>query len=512
MRASVCFCLINCVLAFANQVPLSKDTTALDPELVSDAWIHAFGSPPTRGDNEFAQRYLQDLNFPEQKSRSRGPFQVTKATMDYEHVSEIHPNYKIRVKDPSKLGLDDVKQYTGYLDVLDEDKHFFFWFFESRNDPQNDPVILWLNGGPGCSSTTGEFFELGPSLFTVNGSLKYNENSWNTNATVIFLDQPVNVGYSYSSERVGSSRAAAEDVYSFLSLLFEAMPEYNSGQEFHLAGESYGGHYLPAIGRAILEHPERNFNLSSIVLGNPITDPKYQVEASVSMMCGEGGYPAIYEPENCTDLYRKVPRCEMLYQQCQDSQNWLMCLGAQLYCGTIKEPFFKTKRNYYDISQVCTEEEPCYPEMDHIDRFLNEERVKNIVGAEVSFFEGCSSSVSSDFSFTADRARNFAPDLSFILDSGVPVLQVSGKLDYACNILGSRRFLPKLQWTGAYEFNKDYLSPWILDDEVVGWSKSALNLLCYLEIEGAGHMIPHDKPEVMHTVITRWLQGYRSFY
>lgn len=509
MRIAVA--LLSYACALASQKPLHRTHEGLESILVDDAWMYAFGCEPSELDREQAQSYLQSYLHSIHKQSDIAPTEILERNMDLEFVSKTHPNYKVRVKDPSKLGLDVVKQYTGYLDVLSEDKHFFFWLFESRNDPQNDPVILWLNGGPGCSSTTGEFFELGPSLFTSDRKLKYNENSWNSNATVIFLDQPVNVGYSYSSQRVGSSFAAAEDVYSFLSLLFDAMPEYNSGQKFHIAGESYGGHYLPAIGKAILQHTERNFNLSSIVLGNPITDPRYQVEASVAMMCGEGGYPSVYEPENCTDLYRKVPRCEMLYQACQDSQNLTQCLGAQLYCGTIKEPFFRTKRNYYDISQICTEEKPCYPEMDFIDGFLNDEKVKKIVGAEVGIFEGCSSSVSSDFAFTADRALSFAPDLSFILESGVPVLQVSGKLDYACNILGSRRFLPKLQWKGAYEFNKEYLRPWILEDEVVGWTKSSLGLLCYLEIERGGHMIPHDQPEVMHTVINRWLQGDRTF-
>ena len=106
---------------------------------------------------------------------------------DWDHIvsSQELSNFQLRVnriKDPSKLGIDTVQQYTGYLDVKDEGKHFFFWFFESRNDPENDPIVLWLNGGPGCSSMTGLFFELGPSAIDVELKPIYNPYSWNNNA------------------------------------------------------------------------------------------------------------------------------------------------------------------------------------------------------------------------------------------------------------------------------------------------------------------------------------------
>lgn len=42
-----------------------------------------------------------------------------------------------------------VIQYSGYIDNLETDDHLFFWFFESRNSPSTDPLVLWLNGGPG---------------------------------------------------------------------------------------------------------------------------------------------------------------------------------------------------------------------------------------------------------------------------------------------------------------------------------------------------------------------------
>lgn len=67
----------------------------------------------------------------------------------------------------------------------------FFYFFESRNDPKTDPVLMWINGGPGCSSATGLFMELGPCRVNMEGNeTSFNEYSWNDKANVFFLDQP----------------------------------------------------------------------------------------------------------------------------------------------------------------------------------------------------------------------------------------------------------------------------------------------------------------------------------
>lgn len=114
---------------------------------------------------------------------------------------------------------------------------------------------------------TGLFMELGPA--SINSQIKpdYNKFSWNSNSSVIFLDQPVNVGYSYSDTATKSTAAAAEDVYAFLTLFFEKFPQYGK-QDFHIAGESYAGHYIPTFAAKILEHEDRNINLKSILIGN----------------------------------------------------------------------------------------------------------------------------------------------------------------------------------------------------------------------------------------------------
>lgn len=89
--------------------------------------------------------------------------------------------------------------------------------------------------------------ELGPSRINKEGSKPiHNPYSWNNNASVIFLDQPLNVGYSYGDESVSDTVAASKDVYALLVLFFKQFPEYKD-LEFHIAGESYAGHYIPVF-------------------------------------------------------------------------------------------------------------------------------------------------------------------------------------------------------------------------------------------------------------------------
>jgi hypothetical protein len=67
----------------------------------------------------------------------------------------------------------------------------FYWMFESRSDPANDPLVVWLTGGPGCSSILALFFENGPCSIHEDGqSTKPNPFGWNDRANVIWVDQP----------------------------------------------------------------------------------------------------------------------------------------------------------------------------------------------------------------------------------------------------------------------------------------------------------------------------------
>ena len=93
--------------------------------------------------------------------------------------------------------------YTGLLKVDETDGELFYWYFHSPNDKDKDfPLTMWLNGGPGSSSMIGLFTENGPLRVLEEGEelkVDYIDNSWVKNSHMLFLDQPIEVGFSKGS-------------------------------------------------------------------------------------------------------------------------------------------------------------------------------------------------------------------------------------------------------------------------------------------------------------------------
>lgn len=205
----------------------------------------------------------------------------------------------------------NVKSFSGYADV-DKDQHIFFWFFEARNqDPTEAPLTVWINGGPGSSSMIGLFQELGPCFVDINGNPYNNPYSWSAASNMLFIDQPTQVGFSYSipvpgsksstasssftvlpndtcpptaaqcgtfskpdlSLTANSTAAAAPNFWKTLQGFMGAFPQY-SRSSFHFTTESYGGHYGPVFNEYIEQQNAKNIpgakkiNLQSVLIGN----------------------------------------------------------------------------------------------------------------------------------------------------------------------------------------------------------------------------------------------------
>ncbi|KAK5019284.1 carboxypeptidase Y-like protein A [Cryomyces antarcticus] len=419
-------------------------------------------------------------------------------------------NYNLRTKkvDPSSLGVDKVKQYSGYLDDDEEDKHLFYWFFESRNNPKTDPVVLWLNGGPGCSSLTGLFLELGPSFVNKKLGLDYNPSSWNSNASVIFLDQPVNVGYSYSGKSVSNTVAAGKDVYALLTLFFKQFPEY-AHQDFHISGESYAGHYIPVFANEILSHKKTNINLKSLLIGNGLTDGLTQYAYYRPMACGEGGWPAVLDASECQSMDNALPRCQNLIQNCYNSESVWSCVPASIYCNNaMMGPYQKTGMNVYDIRGRCEDSSNlCYSELGWISEYLNDKKVMKALGAEVLKYDSCNFDINRNFLFQGDWMQPFHRLVPGLLEK-LPVLIYAGDADFICNWLGNKAWTEALEWPGQKAYNKVPMSNLLLSDDgtKIGAVKSSGNFT-FLRMHGAGHMMPHDQPVASLDMFNRWLSG-----
>ncbi|KOS18535.1 Carboxypeptidase Y -like protein A [Escovopsis weberi] len=421
-------------------------------------------------------------------------------------------NYQLRAKkvDPKSLGVDSVKQYSGYLDDNEKDKHLFYWFFESRNDPKKDPVVLWLNGGPGCSSLTGLFLELGPASINKKQQVVHNPYSWNSNASVIFLDQPVNVGFSYGSGTVHDTVAAGKDVYALLSLFFHQFPEY-AKQDFHIAGESYGGHYVPTFAAEILSHKDRNINLKSIMVGNGLTDEFTQYAYYRPMACGDGGYPAVLDEGQCASMDSSLSRCQSLIQNCYNTEsNWL-CVPAAIYCNNAMiGPYQRTGQNPYDVRHAC---EPgagglCYNAIGWTGEWLNQKKVKEALGVEVvDSFDSCNMDINQDFLMHGDWMKPVHRLVPKLLDE-IAVLIYAGDADFICNWLGNRAWVKALDWRGNKDFNAAEVKDLRVGQEgdKYGTVQTAQGL-SFMQIFKAGHMTPMDQPAASLDFFNRWLFG-----
>ena len=264
--------------------------------------------------------------------------------------------------------------------------------------------------------------ELGPATITKDLKVEYNPYSWNANASVIFLDQPVNVGYSYSGDSVSNTIAAGKDVYALLTLFFKQFPEYAT-QDFHIAGESYAGHYIPVFTSEILSHKKRNINIKSALIGNGLTDGFTQYAYYRPMACGEGVWPGVLSESECQSMDNALPRCQSLIQSCYNSESVWSCVPASIYCNNaMMGPYQRTGQNVYDIRGKCEDSNNlCYTALGWISEWLNKPEVMAALGVEVDGYESCNFDINRNFLFQGDWMQPYHRLVPGILEE-LPIL------------------------------------------------------------------------------------------
>jgi carboxypeptidase C (cathepsin A) len=185
--------------------------------------------------------------------------------------------------------------YSGYLQTSDRNKNLHYMLINSQSNPSKDPLVLWLNGGPGCSSLLGFIQEHGPVIvpdYTTN--FQTNNFSWNKKANIIYLEAPAGVGFSYNDNQSEKDlkyddEITANDNRNALLDFFNKFPEFKQN-DFYIAGESYAGVYVPKLAESILKNSSQ-INLKGILVGNGLTDLEVDIEnALFDFAYGHGLY------------------------------------------------------------------------------------------------------------------------------------------------------------------------------------------------------------------------------
>lgn len=166
------------------------------------------------------------------------------------------------------------KHYSGLIELsgAHSKKYVHYVFIESETiAPENAPVTFWTNGGPGCSGLEGLFTEHGPYFINEEGVLKRNHHAWTRVSNMLYVEQPVGVGFSYTEDPIEmNDETAAELNLNFIVEWFKHYPEFKTNK-FYLSGESYAGIYVPTFADEIVRYnadASDKINLAGVLIGN----------------------------------------------------------------------------------------------------------------------------------------------------------------------------------------------------------------------------------------------------
>jgi cathepsin A (carboxypeptidase C) len=405
---------------------------------------------------------------------------------------------------------DTVAQNAGYFNVTTSTKHYFYWHFESRSAPATDPVILWMTGGPGCSGSIALFNENGPCKISGDMTTVKNPYSWNSNASIIFVDQPAGTGFSYGApedmdvDEAGVSR----DMYNFLQAFYQAHPKLLRNPLF-IFGESYGGHYVPATALAVYRGTQAKQGarvpLAGLAIGNGLTAPEVQYSYYAEMAYTSRAGPLVSKSTyQAMKLSAKL--CTAQIRMCQKTEE--ACESAFEFCALSQvSPVQATGINLYDVREKCKNPPLCY-DFSATRDFLRNPKVVAELGTEGHEWTACNYLVNGRFH--KDWMHGFSAAIPEMLRGGIRALIYAGDVDYICNYMGNKAWTLALDWEGKTGFNDAEDHTWSVKGEEAGLARTFANFT-FLQVYEAGHMVPLDQPERSLSMVETFVRG-EAFY
>ena len=401
-------------------------------------------------------------------------------------------------------------QYAGHV-VADEatNGHFFYWLFEAATNPESAPLVIWLNGGPGCSSMDGLFLELGPFRIDNNNNLRINPYSWHNVANVVFIDQPVGTGLSYTEDIKNGFATSDDEVnthfYQFLVNFFKLHNNYLVSEKrtrpIYLTGESHAGHYIPSLVSYLIKQNKNSdklyIDVKGIALGNPWTDPVHQYDVSDYAhgigLISQGQKNRLKELNNqCVDQLKNKKYNQQTCLSLLDS-----VIGASSVGGSSKVLMYDSRKYAHNSRQFPAGH-------DVVERYLNRRDVLVAIHADKTPNKYVECADPPYYALVHQDGKSATAELVDVLNADIRVLVYVGQYDIICNHLGVEKMLSELQWKYSKKWNEAQPGVWVVDSSPVGHVK-AFNNLQYALILDSGHMMPMDSPSVAMTMIEKFI-------
>ncbi|KIW11427.1 hypothetical protein PV08_10727 [Exophiala spinifera] len=197
--------------------------------------------------------------------------QLEKRAPEHQFLTNATKKFAVNGSAIPEVDFDVGESYAGLLPISDakDSPELYWWFFPSTNPAAKNEILIWLNGGPGCSSLEGLLQENGPFLWQY-GTFKPVQNVWSwTNLTnVVWVEQPVGTGFSQGTVTATSEEDVASQFLGFFKNFVETFSM--QGYTVYIAGESYAGYYVPYIADAMFNANDTEYyNISSILIYDP---------------------------------------------------------------------------------------------------------------------------------------------------------------------------------------------------------------------------------------------------
>ncbi|KAH1141266.1 hypothetical protein GYH30_032497 [Glycine max] len=415
------------------------------------------------------------------------------------------------------------RHYAGYVKLRpNEEKALFYWFFEAQEDPSQKPLVLWLNGGPGCSSIAfGAAREIGPFLVQDKERVKLNKFSWNRVANIIFLEAPIGVGFSYTNNSKDlhelGDRVSAIDNYAFLFGWFKRFPNFRS-HDFYITGESYAGHYVPQLADLIYEGNKDTkkgsyINIKGFMVGNAvindITDIVGLVDYAWSHAIISNQVFAGLTRDCNFSIENQTRSCDLQIAKLLGAYSDIdiysiyspICLydyQRPLSAKLVVAPHLLTRHDLWRT--LPSGYDPCAEDL--VGKYFNNKDVQKALHANITNLSYPYSLCSSVIEKWNDSPKTILPVIQKLLRAGLRIWIYSGDADGRVPVTSTRYSIEKMRLKVKKEWRA-----WFVKSQVAGWTEEYEGGLTFATIRGAGHQVPVFAPEQALSLFTHFLSS-----